>query len=186
MYGRLIEPPAGNEVIEMDDDIAKRALEDEIHFCAAHPQRDTELRCNRCQRYMCVDCAVRTPVGYTCRQCVRGHEDRFFEGTAVDYGLVAATCAVGGALTPLVMLLIGGFLILGFIVAPAIGGTAGQIALQLTGRRRGRYSGYVAAGAVVGGGLASALLLLGGLGLFTLLFLALAASGAYARFRVSI
>jgi len=170
----------------MDENIPNTTLEGEIHYCAAHPQRDTELRCNRCERYMCIDCAVRTPVGYTCRECVRGHEDKFFEGTLVDYGLVAATCAVGGALTPFVMLLIGGFLILGFIIAPAIGGTAAQIALQLTGRRRGRYSGYVAAGGVLAGGIASALLLVGGLGLFTLLYLALATSAAYARFKVSI
>jgi len=170
----------------MDENIPNTTLEGEIHYCAAHPERDTELRCNRCERYMCIDCAVRTPVGYTCRECVRGHEDKFFEGTVVDYSLVAATCAVGGALTPFVMLLIGGFLILGFIVAPAIGGTAAQIALQLTGRRRGRYSGYVAAGGVLAGGIASAFLLVGGLGLFTLLYLALATSAAYARFKVSI
>ena len=170
----------------MDENIPNTTLEGEIHYCAAHPERDTELRCNRCERYMCIDCAQRTPVGYTCRDCVREHENKFFEGTIVDYGLVAATCAVGGALTPFVMLLIGGFLILGFIIAPAIGGTAAQIALQLTGRRRGRYSGYVATGGVLAGGLVSALLLVGGLGLFTLLYLALAASAAYARFKVSI
>ena len=170
----------------MNDDMSPAALESEINYCALHPERDTELRCNRCERYMCVDCAQRTPVGYTCRQCVRGHEDKFFEGTLVDYGLVAAACAVGGALLPFVMMLFGGFLILGFIVAPAIGGAAAQVALQLTGRRRGRYSGYVAAGGLLGGGIASALLLVGGLGLFTLLFLALATSAAYARFKVTI
>ena len=166
--------------------MSENALENEIHYCAIHPQRDTELRCNRCERYMCVDCAVRTPVGYTCRECVRGHEDRFFEGNIIDYGLVAATCAAGGALTTFALLLIGGFLILGFIVAPAIGGAAAQVALQLTGRRRGRYSGYLAAGGVLAGGIASALLLFGGLGIFTLLYLALASSAAYARFKVSI
>ncbi len=166
--------------------MSENALENEIHYCALHPERDTELRCNRCERYMCVDCAVRTPVGYTCRECVRGHEDRFFEGTVIDYGLVVAICAAGGALTTLALLLIGGFLILGFIVAPAIGGAAAQVALQLTGRRRGRYSGYLAAGGVLAGGIASALLLVGGLGIFTLLYLALAASAAYARFKVSI
>lgn len=159
---------------------------DEITYCARHPDRDTGLRCNRCERYMCVECAVRTPVGYTCRECVRGHEDKFYAGTLTDYALVAAVGLAGGALTAFVMLLIGGFLILGFIAAPAIGGTAGQIALQLTDRRRGRYSGYVAVAGIMAGGIASALLLLGGLGLFTLLFLALAASGAYARFKVSI
>ena len=170
----------------MDDTIPNASLENEIHYCAAHPQRDTELRCNRCERYMCIDCAVRTPVGYTCRQCVRGHEDKFFEGTLVDYGLVAATCALGGALTAFALTFIGGFLILGFIIAPAIGGAAAQIALQLTRRRRGRYSGMVAAGGVLAGGIASALLLLGGLGIFTLIYLALAASAAYTRFNVSI
>ena len=164
----------------------KAKIESEIHYCAAHPERDTELRCNRCDRYMCIDCAVRTPVGYTCRECVRGHEDKFYEGTIVDYGLVAATCAIGGALTPFAMMLIGGFLIIGFIVAPAIGGTAAQIALQLTRRRRGRYSGYIAAGGVLVGGIVSAFLLLGALNIFTLLFLALATSAAYARFKVSI
>ncbi len=161
-------------------------LEGEITYCAAHPERDTGLRCNRCERYMCVDCAVRTPVGYTCRQCVRGHENRFYQGTIVDYALVAAACAVGGALTALSLTLIGGFLIIGFLVAPAIGGASAQMALQLTGRRRGRYSGYVAAGGIVAGGVASAWLLTGGIGLFTLLFLALASSAAYARFKVSI
>ncbi len=166
--------------------MSENALENEIHYCALHPQRDTELRCNRCERYMCVDCAVRTPVGYTCRECVRGHEDRFFEGTLLDYGLVTATCAIGGALLPFLLLLIGGFLILGFIVAPAIGGAAAQVALQLTGRRRGRYSGYLAAGGILAGGIASALPLFGGLGIFTLLYLALASSAAYARFKVSI
>lgn len=170
----------------MDDKTTNSTLESDIHYCAVHPQRDTELRCNRCDRYMCIDCAVRTPVGYTCRQCVRGHENKFYEGSIVDYGLVAATCAIGGALTPFVMLLIGGFLIIGFIVAPAIGGTAAQIALQLTKRRRGRYSGYVAAGGVLVGGLVSAFLLLGTLNIFTLLYLALATSAAYARFKVSI
>ena len=171
----------------MDDNISNTALEGGIHYCARHPQRDTELRCNRCERYMCIDCAVRTPVGYTCRECVRGHEDKFFEGGAVDYGLVAATCAVGGALTAFALPLLGGFLIAGFIARPGkSAGTAAQIALQLTRRRRGRYSGYVAAAAVLAGGIASALLLVGGVGLFTLLYLALASSAAYARFKVSI
>lgn len=170
----------------MDESITKRTLEDEIHFCAVHPERDTELRCNRCDRYMCIDCAKRTPVGYTCRECVRGHEDRFYQGTLVDYALVAAVSALGGALTIVATILLGGFLILGFIAAPAIGGTAAQLALQLTGRRRGRQSGIVSAGAVLIGGIIAGYLLTGGIGLFTLIYLALACSAAFARFKMSI
>ena len=161
-------------------------IQDEIHYCAVHPERDTGLRCNRCDRYMCIDCAKRTPVGYTCRECVRGHEDRFFQGTFIDYGMVAAVSALGGAITILATMLLGGFLILGFIAAPAIGGTAAQIALQLTGRRRGRQSGFASAGGLLVGGIATAYLLIGGVGIFSLLYLALACSAAFARFKMSI
>ena len=159
---------------------------DEITYCAKHPDRDTGLRCNRCERYMCVECAVRTPIGYTCRECVRGHENRFYQGTLLDYALVAAVSALGGAIVAGASLFLGGFLILGFILAPAIGGGAAQLALQATGRRRGRQSGYVCAGAMLTGGISASLALTGGAGLFSLLYLALACSAAFARFKISI
>ena len=158
-------------------------LDDEIHYCAVHPERDTGLRCNRCERYMCIDCAQRTPVGYTCRECVRGHENRFFEGTMLDYAMVAVVSAVGGVIVSGATFLFGGFLLLGIIAAPAIGGMTAQIALQLTGRRRGRQSGYVCAGALLAGGLVAGYTLTG-LGLFSLLYLALAVSAAFASFKV--
>ncbi len=170
----------------MSENAPKMPIDNDARFCAVHPERDTALRCNRCDRYMCVECAQRTPVGYTCRECVRGHEDKFFTSTALDYALVVATCATSGALLPFLQLVVGGFIILGFFVAPALGGGAAQIALQMTKRRRGRHSGYVAAGAMMAGGIASGLLLAGGLGLFTFIYLALAASAAFARFKVSI
>ena len=160
-------------------------MEDEIHYCQVHSDRDTELRCNRCNRYMCVDCAVRTSVGYTCRECVRGHEDKFFEGTVVDYVAVAVVSAVGGAIVALGSAVAGGFWLLAVIAAPALGGLIGQIALTLTGRRRGRQSGYVCAVGVLAGGLAAGLLG-SGLGIATLLFVGLAASAAYASFKASI
>lgn len=170
----------------MDESFATAGFEDEITYCARHPERETGLRCNRCERYMCVDCAQRTPVGYTCRECVRGHEDRFYQSTALDYALVAAVSAAGGALIPLASIWVGGFVIVGFFLAPAIGGAAAQLALGLTGRRRGRQSGYISAGALLLGGAVTAILLTGGLGLFPLLFLALASSAAYTRFKLSI
>ena len=169
----------------MSQELSDMTLEDEVHFCAAHPERDTELRCNRCERYMCVDCAKRTPVGYTCRECVRGHEDKFFEGSTLDYAVVAVVSAIGGAIVAGVTFLFGGFLLLGIIAGPALGGMTAQIALQLTGRRRARHSGYVCAGALLAGGLIAGFFLTG-LGIFTLLYLALAVSASFARFKVSI
>lgn len=170
----------------MDDNMDKVTLESEMHYCAVHPQRDTELRCNRCDRYMCIDCAKRTPVGYTCRECVRGHENKFYQGTLIDYVLVAAVSAIGGALTIIVTALAGGFLLIAFIIAPAIGGATAQLALQITGRRRGRQSGTVSAGALILGGIAGSYFLTGAIGIFALIFLALAASACFARFKMTI
>lgn len=170
----------------MSQPVSDAATQDEITFCARHPERDTGLRCNRCDRYMCVECAVRTPIGYTCRECVRGHEDKFYAGTLTDYALVAAVGLAGGALTNLLVMLVGGFFIVGLLLSVALGGALAQLALQLTGRRRGRHSGLVCAGGVIAGGLAGSLAIFGGVDMYSLLYLGLAASAAFTRFRVAI
>ena len=167
------------------EEATANALDSPLNYCARHPERDTELRCNRCERYMCIQCAVRTPVGYTCRECVRGHENKFYAGTQLDYAIVAAASLVGGGVIAFIAALIGGFFLLGFIIAPAVGGSVAQLALQITGRRRGRYSGYVCAGSLAAGGLLMAFFVTG-MGPMGLLFIGLAAAAAYARFKVSI
>ena len=169
----------------MTDSINPTPTEDEVHYCAVHPNKDTELRCNRCNRYMCIDCAVRTSVGYTCKQCVRGHEDKFFQGTTMDYAIVAVVSFIAGALGAFVMGMIGGFIWISIIVAPAVGGAVGQLALSLTGRRRGRQSGYICAGGVLLGGFVAGLMFTG-FGIGTLLYLALATPAAYASMKVAI
>ena len=32
-------------------------------YCYVHPNRETALRCNHCNRPICADCAIRTPTG---------------------------------------------------------------------------------------------------------------------------
>lgn len=169
----------------MTDNIQNPMIEDEIHYCEKHPDRDTELRCNRCNRYMCVDCAVRTPIGYTCTECVRGHEDKFYTSTELDYMIVAVISVICGAIGGYLVARIGGFWYLTLIASPAIGGMIGQLALNRTGRRRGRQSGLICAGGVLAGGIAVGLLFTG-FGIATLLYLALATSAAYASFKMSI
>lgn len=155
----------------------------EATFCAQHPERETGLRCNRCERYMCPACAVQTPVGYRCRECVRAHEDRFFSGTSADYILGFAISAIGAALAQL----LAGLLPLLFLILLAVplGGVIATLALQLSGRRRGRWSGSVAAAGVVAGSLLFALFL-GGLSLRSLLLTVILAVTVYGRYRVRI
>ena len=54
-------------------------------FCANHPDRETSLRCNRCEKPICSKCAVRTPTGYRCKECVRGQQKVFDTAENQDF-----------------------------------------------------------------------------------------------------
>ncbi|MCB0882021.1 MAG: rhomboid family intramembrane serine protease [Thermoleophilia bacterium] len=40
--------------------------------CYRHPGRETLVRCGSCERPICTDCMVETPVGMRCPECARG------------------------------------------------------------------------------------------------------------------
>ena len=118
----------------------------ETIFCANHPQTPTALRCNKCGKPICTKCAVRTPVGYRCRECVRSQQQIFETAEWYDYiiaGVIAAPLAAPA-----------GFLIsyLGFFVlflSPVAGGVIAEIIRAAVRRRRSRYLSWAAAGAFV-------------------------------------
>jgi hypothetical protein len=131
---------------------------DETTYCEVHPDRETSLRCNKCGRLMCVDCAVRTPVGYRCRECVRGQQDRFLKGSRADDAIIFTVCLVAtGALIVLEKALPIPFIFVLLLALPA-GGVVGELAFRAAGRRRTRYVGYIAAAGALIGGLGGALL----------------------------
>ena len=45
--------------------------------CTFHPKRETQLRCNRCDRPICIKCATHTPTGYRCSECIRSQQKIF-------------------------------------------------------------------------------------------------------------
>ena len=51
------------------------------HSCYQHPQTETGLRCNRCDRPICAKCAKSTPVGYKCLDCIRDIQAPYFNGS---------------------------------------------------------------------------------------------------------
>lgn len=62
-------------------------------YCSNHPDKPTSLRCNRCEKPICPKCAVPTPTGYRCRECVRGQQKVFDTSLWYDY-LFASIIAV--------------------------------------------------------------------------------------------
>jgi len=63
-------------------------------YCANHPDRETFLRCNRCEKPICVQCAVQTPTGYRCKECVRGQQKVFNTARPTDIILAPIIAAV--------------------------------------------------------------------------------------------
>ena len=57
-------------------------------YCANHPTVETTLRCNRCEKPICTKCAVLTPTGYRCKECVRGQQKLFETAQWYDYVIV--------------------------------------------------------------------------------------------------
>lgn len=115
--------------------------------CANHPNRETTLRCNRCEKPICTKCAVLTPVGYRCPECVRGQQKVFDTARSTD-GIIAASISA-------VAVGVAGFILsyLGFwslIVAPVVGGGIAEIIRRAVGRRRSRRLPWMA---VIGGSL---------------------------------
>jgi tetratricopeptide (TPR) repeat protein len=159
-------------------------LDDEPLYCANHPTVETMLRCNRCGKPICTRCAVQTPVGYRCRQCVGQQQAVFYTGGAVDYVIGGAIGLVLGGIASYLVTLLGAWFF-ALILGPTVGiGIAEAVRLAVR-RRRSRYLWLVVAGAVVVGALpAVALSLLSLWRLLTLgLFLVLAVGAIVARLR---
>lgn len=117
--------------------------------CANHPNRETGLRCNRCGKPICSACAVRTPVGYRCRECVRGQQKIFDTALRRDYVVAATVSAIGAGIGIGLLAFLGFF---GLFLAPVLGGGLAEVVRWAVRRRRSRRLPTVA---VLGGAVGS-------------------------------
>jgi hypothetical protein len=161
-------------------------LDDQVLYCANHPTVETMLRCNRCSRPICTRCAVRTPVGYRCRQCVGRQQAVFYTGGVADYVIGAALGLVLGGLAAFLLSMLGAWFF-GLILGPAAGIGIAEVVRLAVRRRRSQYL-WVATGAgMVAGTLPALLFSLLALSLWSVitvgLFLVLAVGAAAARLR---
>jgi hypothetical protein len=119
-------------------------------YCYVHPDRETMLRCNNCDRPICAKCAVLTPIGYRCKECVRGQQKIFETATTTDYILAPIVAGGLSLLGSFVVLLLGFFTI---FIAPLAGTGIAEIVTRITSRRRSKNLFYLVAGAVAAGAL---------------------------------
>jgi hypothetical protein len=97
-------------------------------YCANHPGVETTLHCNKCGKPICARCAVRTPTGYRCKECVRNQQGIFNTAEWYDYILGIAASGILGFLSSLLVVLISGVAgIFGWLLIIIGGPTVGVV-----------------------------------------------------------
>ncbi len=122
------------------------AITPDTVFCTNHPRVPTSLRCNRCGKPICARCAVRTPVGYRCRECVSQQQQVFETAVWYDYVLAVVLAAPLAGVAGALLLNLSYFVI---FLAPVAGGVVAEVVRWAVRRRRGRYLPLAAASGFV-------------------------------------
>ncbi|MBI5652337.1 MAG: hypothetical protein HZC40_18115 [Chloroflexi bacterium] len=121
-------------------------------FCVNHPQTETLLRCNKCERPVCIKCVQRTPVGYRCKQCLNVQQAGFYTAEPTDHFLAAIVgiivAIIGGAIAGV----ISSIWLLMIFYGPFAGGVIAEIIRAAIQKRRGRYIWLIACASVIVGG----------------------------------
>ena len=111
-------------------------------FCYVHPNRETGLRCNQCERPICASCAIRTPTGYRCKECVKGQQKKFDTAEWFDYLFGFSVAGILSLVASILAGLIGSFsIIMRFLIgigASTVGVIIAESARFVTRRHRSR------------------------------------------------
>ncbi len=124
-------------------------------YCYVHPTRETSLRCNRCERPICAQCAILTPTGYRCRECVRSQQKIFDTALWYDYIVAFAAAAIGSMIASILVLIVSNFFfgLAVLFLAPGAGAVIGNIVLRFIRNRRSKTLFLTASMGIVAGGL---------------------------------
>jgi hypothetical protein len=140
-------------------------------------------------------CAVRTPVGYRCKECVSGQQGVFYSATKTHQVAGSVVALLLGLLLGAVAYFAGQLSWLALFIAPVAGGIVGEAIFRASGRKRARRFDWIGSGLVAVGALLAFLvlyfilrvLLRGYFDLWSLLwgllFIGLAVGTVYARLK---
>lgn len=108
------------------------------------------LRCNRCNRPICPECAVLTPTGYRCKECIRGQLKVFDTAQWIDYPLAFGVAAVLSFIGSWIASFLGFFTI---FIAPVAGVILAEAVRWVVRRHRSRLLFQVATAGTIAGAL---------------------------------
>lgn len=149
----------------------------ETIYCANHPNMEATLRCNRCEKPICIQCAVHTPTGYRCKECVRAQQKTFDTTRPADYVFGIATAMIGAGIGGFLVSLVSFIGFFGLLIVPAAAATFGagiaEAVRRVTGRRRSPLLFRLILAGVILGALPVALLQLMSFNLFGIAFQAI-------------
>lgn len=116
--------------------------------CYRHPDRETWVRCGRCDQPICSRCAMQGPVGFRCRQCGRPARDPLTSMRPAQLAIAAGVAVSGGLVTGLVTSRIGFF---GLLLAWFAGGLIADAIIRFVGYKRGPRMAAALFGGIVAG-----------------------------------
>ncbi len=119
-------------------------------YCANHPTVETHLRCNNCGKPICPKCAVATPTGYRCKECVRSQQKLFETALWFDYITAGVTASLLSFVGSLIVPRMGFFVL---ILAPLAGVIIAETCRVIIQKRRSKMLYRTIAAATALGGL---------------------------------
>ncbi len=142
----------GLERVEAKLGIAEptEVVEEETLTCTWHPERETMLRCNRCGRPMCPECAVRHPVGLRCKECVKETRSPIYRVGLRDYLIAGVVGLFLSTIAGFIMSFLSGLWFLSFFIGPAIGAGIADL-MSRSVRKRGHGMAILAGACMVVG-----------------------------------
>lgn len=131
-------------------------------YCYSHPDRETLLRCGRCERPICAECAIRHPVGLRCPSCAQLRKAPTYDVPAHYYAIALGAGLGASLLCGLAAEILPRYIPIFYfsiLWALAAGALVGEAISRATGRKRGRGLQVVAGISVLVGTFAATLLI---------------------------